>query len=140
MIIEDDRDVRESIVEVLQDAAYFPLGAANGKEALGQLRARADMPCVILLDLAMPVIDGWEFRALQRLDPELDTIPVVILSARPNVQEVADGMAAAACLKKPVQLDALLATVQRFCKARDDDALVVTRASTDPVAAHKQGS
>lgn len=115
MIVEDDRDVRESIAEVLEDCEFRSLGAANGQEAISELRASSKKPCVILLDIMMPVMDGWEFRAQQLADPELDTIPVVILSAHANIEEAAHGMAAAACLKKPVQLEALLAMVQRFC-------------------------
>jgi CheY-like chemotaxis protein len=115
MIVEDDVDVRESIAEVLEDNEYQSLGAANGKEAIEQLRAGLQKPCVILLDIMMPVMDGWQFRALQREDPELGSIPVVVLTAHADLQQ-ADEMAAAACLKKPVRLDTLLATVQRFCR------------------------
>lgn len=116
MVVEDDLDVRESIEEVLQDNAYQPVGAANGQEAIDQLRAGTPRPCVILLDVMMPIMDGWQFRALQREDPALSSIPVVVLTAHANIQEVATGMHAAACLKKPVQLKTLLATVERFCR------------------------
>ncbi len=115
MVVEDDLDVRESLVEVLEDNDYLPLGAANGKEAIELLRAGHAKPCVILLDIMMPVMDGWQFRALQRADPELDTIPVVVLTAHANLQEAADKLAAAACLGKPFRLETLLATVEQFC-------------------------
>jgi CheY-like chemotaxis protein len=115
MVVEDDRAVRESIVEVLEDNDYRPVGAANGKEAIEQLRARAKKPCVILLDIMMPIMDGSEFRALQSEDPELSSIPVVVLTAHAHTDEAAQGMHAAAWLKKPVQLDALLTVVDQLC-------------------------
>jgi len=121
MIVEDDLDVRESIAEVLEDNEYRPLLAANGKEALERLRAGPERPCMILLDIMMPVMDGREFRALQREDPELGSIPVVVFTAHAELQE-ANELAAAAYLKKPVRLDALLATVERFCGKPDLDA------------------
>ncbi len=114
MIVEDDSDVRESIAEILEDNAYCSLGCSNGKEALDELRARPDKPCVILLDIMMPVMDGLEFRALQQGDPDLDTIPVVVLTAHASVH-ASEMMAAAAWLNKPVQLETLLAMVERFC-------------------------
>jgi CheY-like chemotaxis protein len=116
MVVEDDRDVRESIAEVLEDHDYQPLGASNGKEAIERLRLGKDKPCVILLDMMMPVMDGQQFRAIQREDPELSSIPVVVLTAHANTQQAASGMAVAACLKKPVQLEVLLDAVHRFCK------------------------
>lgn len=116
MIVEDDLDLRESIAEVLEDHEFRSLAAANGKEAIERLRADAPRPCVILLDIMMPVMDGWQFRALQREDPELGGIPVVVMSAHVELQRATEGLAPAAYLKKPVKLDALLAAVQRFCR------------------------
>lgn len=117
MIVEDDLDLRESIAEVLEDNEYHPLGAANGQEAMERLRTQGDKPCVILLDIMMPVMDGWQFRALQREDPELGSIPVVVMTAHVDLQ-AANQLEAAAYLKKPVQLDTLLDIVQRFCKPK----------------------
>jgi CheY-like chemotaxis protein len=119
MVVEDDREIRESIVDVLVDNEFKPLGAANGKEAIDQLRARPLKPCVILLDIMMPVMDGWQFRALQRQDPELDGIPVVVLTAHANNRTQAEGMEPAAWLNKPVPVDLLLDTIKRFCRQAD---------------------
>jgi CheY-like chemotaxis protein len=116
MVVEDDRDVREALVEALQDHAYQPVEVANGKEAIERLRTGGQRPCVILLDMMMPVMDGWQFRAIQRTDPDLDAIPVVVLSAHADVAEAADRMGVAACLRKPVTLEALLEIVDRFCR------------------------
>jgi CheY-like chemotaxis protein len=115
MIVEDDADVRESIVEVLEDNAYTVLGAANGREALERLRT-GEKPCLILLDIMMPIMDGWEFRALQEKDPELSSIPIVVLTAHADVEQAARGMHASGSLRKPVKLDSLLATVDPLCR------------------------
>ncbi len=115
LIVEDDRDVRESIVEVLQDSSYHVLDASNGKEALERLRG-GERPCLILLDAMMPVMNGWEFRAEQQQDQELSAIPVVVLSAHASAEETARTMGVAGYLKKPVRLERLLATVKRYCE------------------------
>jgi CheY-like chemotaxis protein len=115
MIVEDDRDVLESMAEVLEDSDYHVMRAKHGAEALASLREGGHRPCVILLDIMMPVMDAWEFRAAQARDPVLGTIPVVVLSAHAKMQEAAADMHAAGALAKPVRLDALLATVRQFC-------------------------
>ena len=115
MIVDDDLDVREAIAEVLADGSYETIESEHGGEALDALRSHADKPCVILLDIMMPVMDGWQFRSAQRIDPELGSIPVVVLSAHADVKEAAATMGAAGFLRKPVDLDALLAAVARFC-------------------------
>ena len=115
MVVDDDADIREVIVEVLADGAYRALGSENGREALLALRSRPEKPCVILLDIMMPVMDGWQFRSAQKADPEFGAIPVVVLSAHTDVQQAAAVMGAAGFLTKPVDLDALLAAVERFC-------------------------
>jgi CheY-like chemotaxis protein len=115
MVVEDDRDVREAIAEILEDNDYRPIRASNGQEALDRLRAGGIKPCVILLDIMMPVMDGWQFRTQQRQDPQLSSIPVIVLTAHANVVEAANGMQAAASLKKPIQLDDLLSLVKRLC-------------------------
>lgn len=116
MIVEDDLDLRESIAEVLEDNEYRPLGVSNGKEAIERLRSEPDKPCVILLDIMMPVMDGRQFRALQREDPELGTIPVVVMTAQVDHEEARRSLAADAFLKKPVRIDALLDAVAQFCR------------------------
>lgn len=116
LVVEDDRDVRESILEVLEDNAYVARGARNGFDALEQLTRDGLRPCLILLDVMMPVMDGWQFRAAQRENPALAAIPVVVLTAHTNARQAAEQMQAAGFLKKPVRLEALLSTVERFCQ------------------------
>ena len=70
---------------------------------------------MILLDMMMPIMDGREFRALQKNDPELGAIPVVVLTAHANIEEAAIGMHADAALQKPLHLQTLLRTIERFC-------------------------
>jgi CheY-like chemotaxis protein len=118
LIVEDDADTRGAIVEVLTDGNYRALQAANGADALDELRAAAPAPCVILLDVMMPVMDGKEFRNVQRVDEALREIPVVVLSAHADATDLAAQMDVAGFLRKPVDLVELLQTVEQFC-ARD---------------------
>jgi CheY-like chemotaxis protein len=111
LLVEDDVDVREAVADTLEDAGYRVLSARHGLEALELLRGGNMRPCVILLDLMMPVMDGWQFRAEQRNDPQLAGIPVVALSAHGSLYE----LGAADHLRKPVQLRALMDAVARFC-------------------------
>jgi CheY-like chemotaxis protein len=118
LVVEDDADIRGAIAEVLTDGNYRALQASNGAAALDELRAAAPPPCVILLDVMMPVMDGKEFRNVQRVDEALREIPVVVLSAHADATALAEQMAVAGFLRKPVDLVTLLQTVEQFC-ARD---------------------
>src|SRR6266851_2685046 len=89
-------------------------GSCNGLEGLEKLKTDC-APCVILLDLMMPVMDGWQFRAKQLSEPGLAQLPVIVLSAVPEIRHHAAEMNAAGFLSKPFLLDRLLSTVQRYC-------------------------
>ena len=119
LVVDDDTDIRETIIEVLEDAGYQAVGAANGIEALAQLRAPADSWCVVLLDLMMPQMDGRTFRVEQLQDPALSPIPVVIVSAMTDVAEAAEELQVAAHVTKPVRLAQLMQIVDRFCPRHD---------------------
>ena len=112
LVVEDDTDLRESICTVLADAGYTSWAAENGEVALE--RARAERPCVILLDLMMPIMNGWEFRSEQLRDPNLSSIPVIIMTADGRAREKAQALHAD-YLKKPITLDALLNLVDDYC-------------------------
>ncbi|HTA18641.1 MAG TPA: response regulator [Polyangia bacterium] len=114
LVVEDDRDIRESLDEVLRDAGYAPVLAANGLEALQHLRTSA-LPSVIILDLMMPVMDGREFRAIQLGDERLRAIPTILLTAHAKPADAMSGMGDIVFLAKPVDLDRLLDTVARAC-------------------------
>jgi CheY-like chemotaxis protein len=107
LLIEDDADLRESLAEVLANKGYEVKTAIHGEAALEALR-EGDLPSVILLDLMMPVMNGWEFRLQQLSDPRLAAIPTVIMSA---VASQAGNMGAVATLSKPVNLPALVSVL-----------------------------
>jgi CheY-like chemotaxis protein len=112
LIVEDDADLREMMAQLLSLEGFRTETVANGRDALRYL-ARGDRPDVILLDLMMPVMDGWEFRRRQAQDPSISGVPVVVLSAL-DPARVAD-LGGTAFLKKPLDFDRLLELVRRFC-------------------------
>ena len=114
MIVEDDRDTREMLERFLQLEGFEVRTAANGEAALAVLR-REGAPSVILLDLMMPVMNGWQFRQAQRDDPDLASIPVVVVTAAGPQSSVPE-IHADAWLSKPVDFDQLLAAVTPFCQ------------------------
>jgi CheY-like chemotaxis protein len=114
LLVEDDEATRTAMALALELQGYTVTAVANGQEALDQLRA-AGRPCLILLDLMMPVMDGWQFRRAQAQDPALAGIPVVVVSADGSVPQKAAALGAAGFLQKPVEVDDLLVTVQRHC-------------------------
>src|SRR5262245_47116204 len=85
LVIEDNTDLREAIVEALEAAGFATAPANHGKEAMDLLKAGV-RPVVILLDLMMPVMNGFEFLAMRAKDPELARVPVIVLSAMPGAQ------------------------------------------------------
>lgn len=115
LIVEDDEDVREAIVEVLEDQRFTWIAAPNGAEALEALKGEPN-PCIILLDLMMPVMDGWQFRRALLDDPLLAHVPVVILSAHADLQKTASSLNATAHLQKPLQLEKLMNIVEEHCR------------------------
>ncbi|MCW5851984.1 MAG: response regulator [Anaerolineae bacterium] len=114
-IVDDDFSIRDVFREILEDEGYSVASAANGRVALDKLR-RGTRPCVILLDLMMPVMDGWQFRVEQQKDPALAEIPVVVVSADTQVRQKAASLQAAGYLQKPTEMDVLLATVRQHCQ------------------------
>jgi two-component system, chemotaxis family, chemotaxis protein CheY len=113
LIVEDQDDVRESLADLLMLEGYRVATAANGQEALAQLRSQP-LPHVILLDLRMPVMDGRTFRKEQQGSPALAVIPVVVLSGEAEIQETAAALEAVGHLTKPVEIERLLTVVERF--------------------------
>jgi CheY-like chemotaxis protein len=119
MVVEDDYAIRETLKELLEEEGYRVIQAANGAEALSRLRTQArDTPKLILLDLMMPVMDGWEFREAIRHDPRLNAIPVVVISADHGLEQKVSTMRVEAWLSKPFELDQLLHTVEQYAEAR----------------------
>ena len=115
LLVEDDFDVREALAETLRDEGYRVECAVDGEQALDYLRGggRAGL---ILLDLMMPRMSGSEFRMVQKVDPALRHLPVVLLSADGRMEEKARLLETAGAIKKPIDLDELLVTIDRFSK------------------------
>jgi CheY-like chemotaxis protein len=112
LVVDDDPDIRDMIGQALELEGWEVVGAANGEEAL-RLAREGPRPDVILLDLMMPVMNGWEFIDEQRRDESLATIPVVLISGDERLTEKAAKARVAGFLKKPMDLEVLLDTVQR---------------------------
>lgn len=114
LVVEDDVDIRAVIRIALEAEGYTVATVGNGREALEYLRG-VGIPRLILLDLMMPVMDGWQFRAVQQADPAWAGIPVVVVSADGRASQKADALGAAGGLGKPIDLDLLLDVVSRHC-------------------------
>jgi CheY-like chemotaxis protein len=115
MVVEDDLDIRESLVDSLEDDGHAVIPAINGRDALDKLRNTVVRPCLILLDVMMPVMDGRTFRELQLKMPELSGIPVVLISAYQTIEDLARELQAVGYLKKPLKLSDLRSFTDRFC-------------------------
>jgi CheY-like chemotaxis protein len=114
LVVEHDAALREVLERVLHCAGFAPVTSPSGAEALRVLRL--GMPAkVIVLDLEMPEGDGWAFRCEQRRDPKLSQIPVIIAS--PPHERLPPGMVADAVLRKPIDLDQLIACLRALCEA-----------------------
>jgi CheY-like chemotaxis protein len=114
LVVEDDDDLRESLVELLQLEGFEVSASANGREALERLRAPG-RPSAIVLDLMMPVMSGAEFRAEQLRDPALADIPVLLLTAAHDGRRQAEALRVARYFAKPVAVEALLAALREHC-------------------------
>lgn len=116
LVVEDDPDISESLRDVLHGEGFHVVTAANGREGLQRLH-EMEKPCLILLDLMMPVMSGGEFLGVLRGYDGFATVPVVIVSAWPKeaaqVRTQSQGF-----VKKPVSLEALLETTRKFCAPR----------------------
>lgn len=124
LVIDDDRDQLAVLAEVLANEGCAVRVANNGQQAIGAIEAGLQ-PCVILLDLQMPVVNGWEFATrLASLGESAASIPLVVLSGEPHAGRLPFG--AKHRLLKPVSFETILRTVERHCALAND------RASADP--------
>jgi CheY-like chemotaxis protein len=115
LVVDDDSAIRAMLSDILGGEGYDVVSVANGQEALRYLRQRDDLPQLILLDLMMPIMNGWTFLTHQQQDAALATIPVVVISAGSMVQQPPLPHAPASFLPKPVDVDLLLGVVERYC-------------------------
>lgn len=115
MVVDDDQDIREILDEVLTRARHSVVTASNGATALDLLKSVR--PRVILLDLNMPVMDGFEFLRIRKSDRAIAQIPTVIMSALHRMRERIADLAVDDVLEKPVDLDHLLRVVKHHCES-----------------------
>jgi CheY-like chemotaxis protein len=115
LVVDDDPDLRRTLAEVLEDEGFSVSCARDGLEALRALEGNP--PSLILLDLTMPVMDGWAFRERQRRDERLAHIPTVVISASFSDPRAVAVLEADAFLSKPFDVSCLTKTIQRLCEA-----------------------
>ena len=113
LLVEDDFDVREALAETLREEGYQMDCACDGQEAMAYLN-NGGSPGLILLDLMMPRMNGTEFRLAQKADPRFCHFPVVLLSADGRMEEKARQLQTDGAVRKPIDLNELLRTIQRF--------------------------
>jgi CheY-like chemotaxis protein len=116
LLIEDDDSIREITKELLESEGYCLSTAANGQAALEILCAMDPLPCLILLDLMMPVMDGWQFMEKKRLDPKLNAIPVVAFSALE--ERKISAARTDDVIRKPINPEAMLKVIEKYCVLR----------------------
>ena len=113
LIVDDDSDIRDILAEVLQHEGYNVLKARNGEEGLKFLESNA--PSLILLDLMMPVMDGWTFKEIIDSQAATSKIPVVVLSAS-GKSDPAQRLGSHQRLSKPINIDTLIDVVKKTCE------------------------
>jgi CheY-like chemotaxis protein len=115
LLVEDDPEIRMGIRGLLSDEGLDVTDVGDGREALAYLRSVDELPRLILLDLMMPVMDGWQFRAAQRVDARLSAIPVIVLTAGgEDLRRAKAELGVAEFLVKPVDLVYLVDVVKRL--------------------------
>lgn len=111
LVVEDDQSIRETLQFALELEGYKVFGAENGRKAL-EILPHISKPCLILLDLMMPVMNGWEFSEAVKKDALLADIPVVVVSA---FVDKAQTIKSKGIIKKPIDLETLFQTVKQWC-------------------------
>ncbi|MDB4942479.1 MAG: hypothetical protein JWP97_2013 [Labilithrix sp.] len=113
-MVDDDEDIRESFSDVLQEEGFAVASCENGLAALHYLASNA-LPCIIVLDLMMPIMSGAEFREKQLAEPRLKDVPVIVMSAADRGGQIASELGAGGFVAKPARVDQLLTAIGRFC-------------------------
>jgi two-component system, chemotaxis family, chemotaxis protein CheY len=112
LVVDDDDAIRLTVADALEDEGYQVLTASNGQEALEQVESRP--PDAIVLDLMMPILDGWGFLEACRSRQLCQDIPILVMSAYRRLAETAPDLKVRACIAKPFELDVLLGAVERL--------------------------
>jgi len=116
LVVDDDAEIRQALAELLEDEDYGVRLAANGKEAL-ELVSSGLRPDVILLDVMMPVMDGWHFLSARLKYPELVEVPIIIISAGQEAEREAHKVGVFEVAKKPLHVDDLIRRIED-CRRR----------------------
>jgi CheY-like chemotaxis protein len=111
LLVDDDEDLRDAVADLLRGRGYFVATAEDGREALAMIAAHK-LPCVVLLDLVMPGMDGWKFLAVVQSDPAMAAMPIVIASAHAATHAPPG---TAGVLRKPFDFDELFRVVELHC-------------------------
>lgn len=119
LLIEDDDSIREITQELLESEGYVVATAANGKTALEQLKSMDTLPCLILLDLMMPVMDGWQFMEQKRMDTKLNAIPVVAFSALE--ERKISAARTDDVIRKPINPDVMIKVIKKYCNVTAEE-------------------
>jgi CheY-like chemotaxis protein len=117
LIVEDDSAIRTSLAMILEFEGFETRVAENGLDGLHVLETEKTLPSLIILDIMMPIMDGWEFREAQKEHPDAAGVPVVVMTADIHAFEKATKMGAQGFIQKPLNVDHLIKTVSKFAKA-----------------------
>jgi len=115
LIIEDDSEIRNTMIDFLEDEGFVVRAAENGAQGISILQESETLPGLIFLDIMMPVMDGIEFRSTQLKDVNYSKIPTVIFSADGRVNQKVDTAGTVEVLKKPVELDDVINLANKYC-------------------------
>lgn len=114
LVVEDDRDLRRNMSILLKAEGYDVILAENGEIALHFLRSTDDLPALIILDLMMPIMDGFQFREEQQKDAHLSHIPVIIMTADDHIDQKKTQTKAIFALKKPADINDILNAIEKY--------------------------
>lgn len=121
LVVDDDDDFREALQTIVRALGHDVVTASDGAEALAWLRGPEAPPCVVLLDLMMPGMNGFQLRSAMTADPELAGIPVVVITGAGVLAERNAAELQADVLAKPIELPALVGTIRRYCPLQLSD-------------------
>ena len=112
LVVDDESAIRDLLLHLLKREGHLVQGCENGKQALELLGVIPELPQIIILDLNMPVLDGWQFRVAQAKDPRLAAIPVIVITSAQTAEADIQSAKAAAFIVKPIQTNTLLKTLK----------------------------
>ena len=123
LVVDDEASVRAMLIALLDDVRYDAVGATNGRDAVARLRAEPGRYRLVLLDVMMPFMSGWDVLLAIQSDPALAAIPIVMMTAGANVREQALDLGAVGYVPKPIDIDLLLDIIEQHYPLADDQAL-----------------